>query len=451
MNKKLKPAFKRPEHPGRWLDSGLVTLALLAYLLLLTGNFFLPFAMPFGLIFVLVALLIGLGGRFYLTYRPDRTALSLFSAHYWPLAVLGVALLVGGILRLQTLRSAELSGSAQSFAQEALRIVTTSDWQPRSFVQPPLYLYLGATLAELQFVQQASAGKMVSPEEVAPANVVNYLRYANLALGLLALLPVYAAASRLAKSALTGLIASLLLATSWLAYQSTPALLPQTLSAALVASSFYFGVRGWQNGSGWAWAVAGGLAGLATASSYGAVLLLGPLSVAAVWQAKEGRRWKGLGAVWGSGLVGWMLAAPGWIFSLPSFVTGLTALDNAPPEAASFYARSALANDAGLVIAFAAAVAMALSLRSAGLWLVLAFPLLYLPLAAFFGPPLLERLTLVVPLAAIAAAWPLGVIAQEVQRLLDAHDDRHKWGSVASGLGLAVAVVLVSVMVRRFL
>jgi hypothetical protein len=138
--------------------------------------------------------------------------------------------------------------------------------------------------------------------------------------------------------------------------------------------------------------------------------------------------------------------------SFNNFVSGLAAIGKAPAEANSFYLKQALTNDGGLVITFGVAFVAAFALREAkafNLWLALSFPLLYFITLVLVGLTLAERLALVVPLVAIAAAHPVGLAADWIQRTLDAHDDRHKWAGDALSLGLVVLVALISVLIRR--
>lgn len=430
----------------QFLDAGLILLGLLAYILFLTGDYFVPFGGALWLVGALVLLALGIGARVYLTYRPDLASLKLL-VRYWPLLVLGVALLVAGFLRYQTLKNAP-NEAALPFATEAVSVLRQDNWQPKSFVQPPLYLYLGAGVSEISFLQQASARKVATLATLNPASVIDLLRLVNLLLGLLALWPTYAAATLLG-SRREGAVAALLLATSWLAYQATPALLPFTLGAALAASSLYFMVRG---RSRWDFGWAGALAGLATAATYGAVLLLVPLGLAVFGSKEAEGRYQKLGLGLAGWLVAWTVAVPGWLLSFNNFVSGLAAIGKAPAEASSFYLKQALTNDGGLVIAFGVAFVAAFALRGAkafNLWLALGFPLLYFIVVVLAGPALIERLALVVPLMAIAAAQTLGLAADWIQRTLDAHDDRHKWAGTALALGLVLLVALISELIRR--
>ncbi len=428
----------------------LVLLALLGYVLYMSGDYFVPFKSPLWLGLVGFLLGVGIAARIYLTFKPNVKILKITLMQNWTLLVLAVAILVGGVLRYQTLRnSPPISPSEEAFASQAIAVIFESNWKPKSFSQPPLYLYLGAGLTELTFLQQASA----SPEAVKsvnPKTVADYLRYLNLALGLVSLVLAYAVAARLWGTKREGAIAALLLATSWLAYQATPALLPQTLAATLAIGSFYFMVRGENR---WDWLCAGLLAGLSAAASYGAVLLIIPALILAIGLEKKSR-WGGLGLGLLGGLVSFTLAVPGWILSLNDFISGVASIKGAADDAESYYLRLALRNDAGFILVFGIAFVAAFGLwggeKSLRLCAILAVPLAYAVLLNIAGQEIIERVALVVPLMAVAAALPVGMAANKVQIWLDAHDDHHKWGGGAFALGLVLLIALVSVAVRRF-
>jgi hypothetical protein len=214
--------------------------------------------------------------------------------------------------------------------------------------------------------------------------------------------------------------------------------------------SFYFMVRG---DNRWDWLWAGLLVGLATAASYGAVLLIIPAVILA-FGLEKGSRWTALGLGLLGGLVSFTLAVPGWILSLNDFISGVASIKGAADDAGGYYLRLALRNDAGFMLVFGIAFVAAFGLwggeKSRRLWAILAVPLAYAVLLNIAGPGIIERVALVGPLMAVAAALPIGLASDRVQIWLDAHDDRHKWGGGAFALGLVLLIALVSVAVRRF-
>lgn len=433
----------------KWLDPTLIGLGLICFVLFLIADFLKQFGGGIWLAIALGLLAIGVTARLYVTYQPKRTAITGLVVRYWPLLLLATALLVGGGSRYQALNN-RVADNPATFAitTEALNTLRQNNWQPRSFEQPPLYLFFSAGVGELVFLQQATARQLNSLDELSPARLVEPLRWANLLLGLVSIGLVYNLASRLFGRN-EAMVAALLLATSWLAYQATPALLPFTLGATLALGSFYFIVRGQ---SGWDFWWAGLLAGLASATVYGAVLLLIPLTLTVFRSKGVTRRF----LVWGLGgagwFLGWTLAASGSILSFNRFMAGLSAIGKAGPDAGGFYLKEALRQDVGLVIAFGVAVALAFGVRgpkALNLWLILLFPILYFGIITLVGPNQLERLALVAPFMAIVAAYPVGLAADWIQRTLDAHDDRHKWAGAALSLGLAVFITLLSVLARR--
>ena len=440
-----------PKTVLRCLDAILVGLAVVTYGLILTGDYFVPVRSPLWLVGGAVLLVAGLLARLWLTVQPNRLSVGQNFKTYWTLYLLIVVALVGGFLRYQTLRNGLApTPQATAFATEAIRVIGQSDWQPKSYTQPPLYLFVSAGLVELQFFAQVNAGQVGTPTDLKPETILAALGTLNLALSLFTLLPVYGIAARLWGSRREGLVAAGLLAASWLVYQVTPLPTPALLAAALALSGGWLAVRGWQTQQTWDWWWAGVLIGLAGAAAYGAVLLLVPLGIALIWQVKARWVWLLTGGGW---LLGWTLGMPGWLLSLNQFLTGLTSIGPAPTDAAGFYARQALSGDLGLTILFGLTFVAACGLggeRLGRLWLTLAFPLLYLAALALVGPAQSGRLTLIVPFVAVGAALPIGLTADYIQRNLDAHDDRHKWAGGALAVGLTVLVALVSVIGRRF-
>ncbi len=455
-------SFSRPEpetgQPKRknWLDIGLIVLAILIYLLFLTGDYFLPVKSPLWLIAALLLLVAGIGLKLAQRYGISLTNFTGWLTTNWPVLILGLALLGGGLLRYQALQTrpntpATPSPTAvQAFATEARTIINSSNWQPKSYEQPPLYLFLGASLVELSFFQQASAGKIATPEEVSNQTILDFLSYVNLILGLVTIIIVYKAASRWWQSHTAGAIAAGLLSLSWLAYQSTPNPAPQLLAAALAAGSFYT-MTFITSQAKWPLFWAGLLVGLATGAAYGAILLLVPLLGIALSQAEKGRRAKAVGLSLGGWLVGWTAACPGWLLSLNRFVEGLTVTKAAPANALNSYFKEAFSYDLGL-LAVLFVTLVVFSLRRTGwlkLWPVLAFPLLYGIALNFSSPVNLTRLALVTPWLALAGAGPLTWLIEWLQARLPGRWKQAEWTGALLTLAVLAVIFLVSVLGRR--
>jgi hypothetical protein len=389
------------------------------------------------------------------TSRIEKSFLSInnIRALALPAAII-LTIAIGGFLRWQAVRSTTLTEAETQFADAALVILTRSDWQPKSFVQPPLYLYLTAMVGEVQFAIGAGAGRLSSPDALKPAEIVGAMRYVNLLLALLTFIPVYGAATRLWQNRAAGAIAMGLLGVSWLAYHATPELLPQTLAGFLAAGSFFFLVKAWQEDFRWDFVWAGVLAGLATGAAYGAGLLLICLTLVTIVKqsATQRENLKNWIACIGGWLVGFTLAVPGWLFSFDKWIAGLTGIGRATPDVAGQYLRNALLNDFGTVAVLFLIIVAAFASRgqeALKLWVTLAFPLAYCLTLAFVGGVLTERLALIIPALAIAGAYPILVAASFVQRKLDEHDDKHFWGAGATAAALVLCVLLVSIVVRR--
>lgn len=439
------------------LDAALVALALLCYLLLLTGDYFVPFKSPLwlgGTVFLLVA-----GTAYKVTSRRGLrlAAIRAWVAANWPVLALLAVLLGGGLLRYQALKTRPNTPATppaavvQAFATDARSIINNSDWQPKSYEQPPLYLFSGAMIVEVLFFQQGSAGKIDSPDKVVNQDILDYLAYANLLLGLATIVVVYLATTRWWQSRTAGTIAAGLVGTAWLSYQATPNPAPQLLAGFLAALAFL--ALTFIEGNKPApvfWA--GLLAGLATGTTYGAVLTLVPLVGLTATRAGNGRRWRQVGLGLGGWLLGWTLACPGWILGVNRFVAGLSLIKPAPDAALNIYFLQFFSYDLGLLAVVFATLGFAALRRTAWgkLWLSLSFPLLYFILLNFLGPLNATRLALIVSWLAIAAGGPFAELVALLQGRLPTRFAESAWtGAVFTLLGLAV-VLMVSIVGRRF-
>ncbi len=497
----------------RWLDGLLAGSLFLAYLLYLTNDYFLGWSplkgrVLFWLIFGLF--LVGVAIRIYITY-PVSLAKFLALARKqailnWPWLALLAALILGGWLRWQTIQKPpELTERERDFAASAINIVKRSDWKPPNFSQPPLYLYTNALFAEGLSIQSAGKPGAVSIDDLKPETYLTAFRYLNLALGLLTLVPIFAAGNLLFGRR-AGAIAALLFATAWISYRATSLLVLQTLAGLLAAVAFYLIIRQWRGnrlaeqpltksgsrenllveqcptenvsstknisasilienkGASWNWFWIGATCGLAAGAAYGAILLFVPLLLAVWWNGE--RRGRKLGIA----ILGWLLAftiaVSGWLLNLPAFLNGLASIGSAPPNAPKFYLKELATHDAGLLLSFALALLLTLLNFGATIkisvfpnliqnskfkiqnWLLLAFPLLYSGALLLVGPLEGARLAVIAPFLALSAAYPIEWAAQLMARKLD--DARHRWAGAATALGLTVFIIVLGVLVRRF-
>ncbi len=431
----------------RWLDPLLVILILTAYLLYLNnreGQF------RWGLLAIVALLVVGGAARAGLTYP------QLFKAGTWwgrlrcnwHIFVLLVAMGLGGWFGWQAIKNAQPPSQTETrLATNAITIVKRSNWNTSTFNQPPLYLNLTALAYEGAFLQQLNGGRYGSPDDLRPDSFLDLSRYVNLALGLLALLPLYGAAARLYSSR-AGAMAVLLLALAWTQYSSYARLEPQTLADALLMLSFYFGVRGFQSQpKSWNFGWAGLAAGLATATAYGSILILVGLGMA--WYFASRRERTGWWQILAGWLLGFTLGAVGWILNLPSFINGLGSIGAAGEvgNSAEFYLKEFFNHDAGLLLLLALSIGLAIFKPCVKDWLALSFVVLYSLSLGLIGPHLYFRLDLLLPLAALAATRPLELAAVFIQAKLKA--DRYGWAAHAASIGLTVAVLVLSVIIRR--
>lgn len=431
----------------RWLDPLLVILTLTAYLLYLNNR---EGQLKWGLLGIVVLLVGGGAVRAGLTYPQlfkVRTGW-VWLRFNWPIFVLLVAMSLGGWFGWQAIRNAPpLTETETRLATNAVTIVKRSNWNTPAFNQPPLYLNLTTLAYEGAFLQQLNGGRYGSPDDLRPDSFLDLSRYVNLIMGLLTLLPLYDAAARL-YSRQAGAIAALLLALAWTQYSSYARLEPQTLAAALLMLSFYFGVRGFQSQTkSWDFGWAGLLAGLATATAYGSILILVGLGLAWSFASQRERTsWWQILAGW---LLGFTLGAAGWLLNLPSFINGLGSIGAAGEvgNTAGFYLKEFFSHDAGLLLLLILSIGLAIVKPCVKDWLALSFVVLYSLSLGLIGPHLYFRLDLLLPLSALAVTRPLELAIVFIQTKFSV--DRYGWVGKAVGVGLIVAILSLSVVIRR--
>lgn len=431
----------------RWLDIGLVALVLVAYVVYLNnrhGELRLELA-GVGLLVLVTGV-----ARFYLTY-PAIFKIAKFAAwtqRNWPQLMVVLALLVGGWFGWQAIRHApSLTQAETQLAGDAVNIIKRSDWTTPRFGQPPLYLNLNATVDELGYLQQLNGGPYGSLDALRPISFIDLSRLVNLILGLLTVIPVYAAAARLYTKR-AGAMAGLLLALAWTHYSLYAQLQPQTLAAFLLACAFYFAVCAYQNQTKhWDFLWAGLLAGLATAAAYGAIWLLVVLLLS--WAGSRKRESLQLLQIFGGWLAGFTIGAAGWILNLPRFVNGLGSIGSSGDiiGSAKFYFKDFWRQDAGLLLILLIAFGLAIVRPRLQAWLALSFVLFYVVTLVSIGPNQYLRFALAMPFVALAAARPLDLAAQFLQTRLN--DGKHSWAGAATIGGLTLALILISVLVRR--
>jgi hypothetical protein len=438
----------------RYLDTLIVGLGVLAYTLVLTGDYFVPFKSPLWLAMTIGLMALAGAYRLYAVGSFNlKSGFGWLSAN-WVILALIAALALGGILRYQTLKNAPAYTNAElDFAKNSIRVIAESDWKPFSYVSPPFYLYLGAVAAELNFAQQVSAGNIASPTGLTPEPVADLLRLLNLGLGIFTIIAVYGAAGLFWQSRRDAAIAALLFAACWLSYQITPALVSPNLSVALVAGSLYFIAKAYRKPDLLFLVGAGALVGAATASSYGAILLLLPLLAIALVQGETVlARFKLSGIALGGFVAGFSVLCPGWLFGWQYFLEGLAAIPNASAGATGEFLKTALQNDSGLFVLTGLSFALSFYLRGEKALIsriLIAFPLTYAILLNFIGSYKIERLALITPALAIIATLPIAVAGESLQRYFNTRDERHRWAGSALSLGLTLVAILGSVFIRR--
>ncbi len=438
----------------RFWDFGLALGSFLAFILVLTGNFFLSFSplkSPFLLLILLAILIPGYIYRFTWNYSigfssrikllPQQVLLKL------PFLILLISFVLNGFLRYQTLqKNPNFTAPERDLAISILTIVKRSDWRPLNYSQPPVYLFTQALLAEALSIQGAGNPDGVPIDELKPETYLTSFRLLNLIFGVLTIIPLYLAGSLLAGK-LGGATSSLLFAGEWVSYQVTPNLAPPLLAGFLGMLAFYFLIKNWKEGNErlFSWAIAGCGLGLALGAAYGNILLVLPLVGVILGFNKHKLRNLGISIL--SLMCAFTLAVPGWIFDLPRFLNGLALLGQAPAGALSFYFRELAGHDPGILFAFGAALALVAGFGTKPRWLAISFPLAYLISLAFLGPPAELRLALVGPFLALVSALPIMVLSNYGSLFLKRKGLFETSGVLA--FGFALLLLLAGVLARR--
>jgi hypothetical protein len=421
-----------------WLDSGITALLCLAYLIFVTGDYFLPSLKNW-----LVAgfLLAGFGlaiFRFYLTLNLSlRPFYRLLQNYGW----LGLALAGGAFLRWQAIRVAgEPSQAWREFANSAYKVLLDSNWQSSSLTPPPLYLYLGAVVVAITFLQQASAGRTDALEALDLTPFLSLMPYIHFGLGLVAIVLLYLCGAKLFGQR-GGAVTAIIGGTAWANYALVAQPAYQNLAVPAVLLAFYLLMRLREGENGKARLVASGLSiGIATGAGYAAVLLL-PL---ALWFSRKRFWW-----LFGGFGLGSSLAFVGWLFSLNKLLAAVVAVGRAPENSLIGYFSKFWQFDAGLVAGLGLVmVAYVLGGFNRKLSLVLLLPLLYLPFLLLVAAESSARFAMVAPFIALAIGGAVERLAQAVQNKLN--DGKHAWAGTAFAIGVTVLLILVSVGVRRF-
>jgi 4-amino-4-deoxy-L-arabinose transferase-like glycosyltransferase len=222
----------------------------------------------------------------------------------------------------------------------AVQMMRTGDFNPRFFDYPGLYIHLQLVVASIRFLFGATTGQWQSLNQVTPTDFYLWGRAVTALLGTATVFLVYLIGMRWGTR--YAALAAGLLAVMPIHVRESHYILTDVPVTFFVALTFLLSLRAHEQARAWAYAWAGAAAGLATATKYpGALALLMPLL--AVWMTPGTRpsRLMASGVTCGTFLVTFLIAAPYTVLDLPGFLNGYARL-------AGYYNRHALAEPAGV-------------------------------------------------------------------------------------------------------
>ncbi len=230
---------------------------------------------------------------------------------------------------------------------EALRMLWTGDFSPKSFTYPTLYVYLQVGVAALHYVWGSAIGLYASPETIDPARFYVWARALTATLGV-ALVGLTYGIGRKVYGRAVGLIAALFLAVLPTAAADAHYITVDTPAAFFTALAFLLilkieepgdaigSARQQQPPNGrrlcmpWRVLVAGVAVGLAASTKYTAGVAVVPLFVACVWQNNpRATIGDSVRSVITAGLgvaCGFTLGTPLWIPELPRLIADVEAI-----------------------------------------------------------------------------------------------------------------------------
>ena len=237
---------------------------------------------------------------------------------------LGIVLIVAGALRFTALGAgipAAVGVDEPFIMDRAFAMMVTGEFNPGFFEYPSLYMYLQTAVASVRFVVGSLSGEWYRLDQVTSYDFYLWGRALTAALGTLTVLVTWRVGRRL------GPVAGLL-AAAWLAVEPQHVLqshfvltdIPMTF---FVATTLLASIRAREAGVVRAFALAGALSGLAAATKYtGGVALVIPLVALGWTPMSAAARLLAAGAIVGSALLAFLLAAPYTVLSLPAFLEG---------------------------------------------------------------------------------------------------------------------------------
>lgn len=240
------------------------------------------------------------------------------------LTTLAIILSIAGVLRFWALGAGipySIGVDEPEIMNRAVQMMRTGDFNPHFFDYGGLYIYLQLAVATIRFIAGAMAGEWHSLNDVSPEQFYVWGRALTALLGTLTVLLVYQIGMRWGTR--YALLAAGLLAVLPMHVRESHYILTDVPMTFLMTLTFLLSLRAHERASVGAFAWAGATAGFATATKYpGAISLVLPL--VALWmtpatQPSRVRAALGTVAAWAAGF---LLFAPYTVLDLPGFLNG---------------------------------------------------------------------------------------------------------------------------------
>jgi 4-amino-4-deoxy-L-arabinose transferase-like glycosyltransferase len=203
----------------------------------------------------------------------------------------------------------------------AVQMMRTGDFNPRFFDYPGLYIHMQLVVASLRFLVGATAGKWQSLTQVAPTDFYLWGRALTALLGTATVFLVYLIGMRWGTR--YAALAAGLLAVMPIHVRESHYILTDVPVTFFVTLAFLLSLRAHEHEQARTFAWAGIAAGLAAATKYpGALSVLLPLI--AVWMTPATRPSRLIAALttFGAFLAAFLIAAPYTVLDLPGFLNG---------------------------------------------------------------------------------------------------------------------------------
>ena len=261
-----------------------------------------------------------------------------------PMLLLAAILGVAAILRFWSLGAGiphSIGVDEPELMNRAVQMMRSGDFNPHFFDYPGFYIHVQLAVAVARFLAGATAGEWTSLDQVSPADFYLWGRAVTALLGTATVYLLYLAGMRWGTR--YAALAAGLLAVMPLHVRESHFVLTDVPVTFFVTLAFVLALRASEVERSSAFALAGAAAGVAAATKYpGAIAILLPLVAAWMTPGVRPSRLAACLATLGGAAAAFLLAAPYTLLDLPGFLNGYAHL-------AGYYSRTQLEEPIWLV------------------------------------------------------------------------------------------------------